>query len=104
MTDKSDKSKDHSWGELPTLGQAFRYLTDPEHCPMCSSDNIQAGQWDGDSMEQDVECLDCHYQWFDEYKLVGITSYDGSAELYLDDILNVADTGDLAEYVEEADV
>jgi len=44
------------------------------HCPKCESQNIEGDSFDVDEngANQQMACIDCDFEWFDIYKLVGI--------------------------------
>jgi hypothetical protein len=44
------------------------------HCPYCHSQQLEGGsyQGDGQTIAQEVECLDCHKRWRDIYTLTDI--------------------------------
>jgi transposase-like protein len=48
------------------------YIKDPNHCPYCSSDNLEAGHFDPEGLVVPVTCNSCHKSWTELYKLVGI--------------------------------
>lgn len=48
------------------------YLKNPNRCPYCGSDNIQADHFDPEGKYVPVECLDCEREWREIYKLVDI--------------------------------
>jgi hypothetical protein len=43
-------------------------------CPYCGSEQIEADSYDHESgvISQLVNCLECHFYWYDEYSLTGI--------------------------------
>jgi hypothetical protein len=41
-------------------------------CPYCGSNDISAGEFDGEGDCQSVTCFNCHKNWRDVYKLVDI--------------------------------
>ena len=62
-------------GEGPVWKQ--EYLAQPNRCPFCKSENIEAQMFDSDGLTQafqDVECKDCGREWRDHYKLVDVTT------------------------------
>lgn len=50
------------------------YLEKPNHCPFCTSWDIEAGSTDFTSFEYlcDVTCLTCKKQWTDIYRLADV--------------------------------
>lgn len=44
----------------------------PNRCPKCGSDDIVYGSMviEEGWVSQDADCLNCHYSWYDVYKLV----------------------------------
>jgi Zn finger protein HypA/HybF involved in hydrogenase expression len=64
-------------GELPILtkDQQKKYLEHPELCPVCGSDQTEAGKTnfdDGVLMTQEVHCLKCEAKWQDIYTLTEV--------------------------------
>jgi hypothetical protein len=45
-------------------------------CPYCGTDDIEAGPFDGEMTSVKVTCHGCQKEWYDIYKLVGITEAD----------------------------
>lgn len=41
-------------------------------CWSCKSEDIEAGEWSGESSSQEVECKACGKRWSDCYELTGI--------------------------------
>lgn len=59
----------------PTKKQVDEYLADGgNHCPLCGSRRISAGQslWDGAKYSQLVTCKKCGREWWDLYTLTSI--------------------------------
>jgi len=50
--------------------QKAEYLKNPNRCPYCGSDNIEADGFDGEGNE--VWCFDCKHSWFDAYTLTDL--------------------------------
>ena len=55
-----------------TKEQIDNYLKNPNSCPYCGAQNIEASNWDGDTATEEVECKDCNKNWYDCYELVGM--------------------------------
>jgi len=54
-----------------TKEQVKDYLSKPNHCPKCGSDNIEAGGFDFESSQvwSEVTCDECKFHWRDIYTL-----------------------------------
>jgi hypothetical protein len=58
-----------------TKADKENYVSHPNHCPYCESDDIDAGQgadFDEELCTVGVLCNDCGKTWTDVYKLVSI--------------------------------
>jgi len=60
---------------MPSKGREYRrrrYLLDPNVCPFCGADEIDASKTDAfeNMMYQWVRCSECETEWHDIYQLV----------------------------------
>lgn len=56
-----------------TKKQKKDYLKDANHCPYCSSSNIEGDYAEmGEAAYQVIRCMDCSKKWADCYKLTDI--------------------------------
>lgn len=57
-----------------TPEQKEKYIKNPNHCPVCNSENISGGSFnaDCDYVWQNIECQDCDFTWDDVYTLTDI--------------------------------
>lgn len=64
--------------------QIERYAENPNQCPFCGFENIEAGplEADGRTAWSNVICHDCGAEWQDVYRLVGV-ELPGASELHL---------------------
>lgn len=52
-----------------------KYLKSPYFCPECKSDQVEGRggfDFEGDSVFQKVECLDCGAVWTDQYRIFDV--------------------------------
>ncbi len=54
-----------------TKKQIKDYIEDPNHCPFCNSEDIEAGDYDFEGREvwSEVRCNACKKRWRDTYRL-----------------------------------
>jgi hypothetical protein len=66
--------------------EAQTFISDKEYkasgasiCPKCKSDQIEGGSFDVDSNHctQELACLDCNFEWVDQYTLTGYGHFRG---------------------------
>lgn len=66
-----------------TEAQKKAYVDDPNNCPYCGSEDIEAGTIQSDDIINcDITCLACGKIWAEEYKVSKIYDTD---ELYPED-------------------
>lgn len=54
--------------------EEHEYLRNSSKCPKCKSDQIEGGsiEIEGNTAFQNVQCLDCDFDWNDLYTLTGM--------------------------------
>jgi len=52
-----------------------KYLKNPDECPFCGSSDISGdyGEFSGTGATRDISCKDCDGQWYESFKMTGIT-------------------------------
>ncbi len=51
-----------------------KYLSNPNSCPFCGSDNITAGNTDFSEINawRDIRCTDCKEEWTEEFTITNV--------------------------------
>ena len=61
------------------------YISDPNHCPFCKSENISAGNFEDEGLSAGfriVTCDDCHLEWDEVWHMVDMEpTYETIEEL-----------------------